>query len=41
MCIFLTEQHHTLGIVGLQIPIDQFKESLDSLQGHFGLQDAV
>lgn len=41
MCIFLIEQYHTLGIVGLQILIGQFKESLDSLKGHFGLQDAV
>lgn len=37
----LTDQQPTLGVVRLQIPIGQFKKLLDSLQRHFGLQDAV
>lgn len=37
----LPEQQPTLGVVRLQILIGQFKKSLDPLQRHFGLQDAV
>lgn len=36
-----SKQQHTQGVVRLQILVGQFEETLDSLQRHFGLQDAV
>lgn len=36
-----SEQRPTQGVVRLQVPVGQFEEALDSLQRHFGLQDAV
>lgn len=37
----LMKQRPTQGVVRLQVPAGQFEEALDSLQRHFGLQDAV